>query len=331
MRQEALERVRNGEGGPSGPSGPVDTPVAYTFHYMHASSRDAPLFDKQADVMPQLRGLDWHTIQPIGPSPVVIGKQLLSKVTPLWLNLSLALKRDPAADKRFGWVLEMWGYSVACAALGIEHRLERQFQVEPGAAYSGGLDDFTIFHYTYGIEFKMDGRPSGGIGEWSLDKRHYGAAYPPRQLQPPPARQGSAAPVAARWLLNAFNEASAGIPDWPKTLALGTVGWKRSAGDGIRGSDLAKRITGTSWTWSGIKSLTFGEGGALTTPWGQGSWGILPSGVDYNDGGLCRDGCAFADFSSALHNVRFNFDADPQTFATFRVGDGESVPGVRLS
>ena len=28
-----------------------------------------------------------------------------------------------------GWVQEMWGYSIAAAALGIKHRLVRDFQV----------------------------------------------------------------------------------------------------------------------------------------------------------------------------------------------------------
>ena len=88
----------------------------------------------------------------------------------------------------------------------------------------------------------MAGRPQGvnQIGEWSLDKRHYGGDYPPRQLQPPPrganaaarwllgawnearrgsllVRVGARARIRARIraLLNAWNEASAAIPTWP--------------------------------------------------------------------------------------------------------------------
>jgi len=63
-------------------------------------------------------------------------------------------------------------------------------------------EDFTklayIFHYTYGIEYTLEGKPQGinQIGEWSLDKRHYGSDHPPKGLQMPP--QGANAP--AFWL-----------------------------------------------------------------------------------------------------------------------------------
>ena len=54
-------------------------------------------------------------------------------------------------------------------------------------AYAHTAADFYkhsyIFHYTYGIEYTLQGRPQGfnTIGEWSLDKRHYGPAHPPRR------------------------------------------------------------------------------------------------------------------------------------------------------
>ena len=52
------------------------------------------------------------------------------------LNLSLALKLDPVADRRFGWVLEMWGYSIAAAKLRVLHDVLSHFQVEGGAGIS---------------------------------------------------------------------------------------------------------------------------------------------------------------------------------------------------
>lgn len=66
-------------------------------------------------------------------------------------------------------------------------------------------------------------------GEWSLDKRHYGGAYPPRNLQLPPTTGHSAKNFAPKWLTMAWNEASANIPTWPDTKAMGTVGWRREA------------------------------------------------------------------------------------------------------
>ena len=74
--------------------------------------------------------------------------------------------------------------------------MTREFQIEPGAG--GRITNAIIYHYTYGIEYTMKGRPQGPnqIGEWSLDKRHYGGAYPPRHLRPPP----DGASENARWL-----------------------------------------------------------------------------------------------------------------------------------
>ena len=257
----------------------------------------------------------------------MLQKSQLRLLTPLWLNLSMALKRDPEADQRFGWVLEMWGYSLAAAALGVKHTLRSDFQREGGAGMSGKATDGYIFHYTYGIEYSLKGQPmTGAIGEWSLDKRHYGGAYPPRQLQPLPEGVERGRDVAT-FLLDAWNEASAQIDAWPLTHALGTVGWRRNQGDGIEQSDLAKRVEGSAWSWAGIEGLRFNAQGELKTPWGVGIWGVLAASDPKSDGGHCAAGCLFADFSGALHNLAFHLDSQPPTFVAVRVGDGERVHG----
>jgi len=271
-------------------------------------------------------GTSWSDVQNVGPSPVIISKSQLRAVAIPWNNLSLSLKRDRKADNRFGWVLEMWGYSIAAASLKIKHLVIPQFQIEGGAGIRAPKDRY-IFHYTYGIEYSLSGKSqTGQIGEWSLDKRHYGTSYPPRNLQPPP----DAASDGAKWLLQAFNEASEGIASWPDTKALGTVGWRRVAGSGIRGSEIGRKLLGTSWLWAGVPGLKFFEDGKLKTPWGEGVWGVLPSNADYRDDGFCQPGCAFVDFSGALHNTRFNFSTQPPTFTTFRIGDGESITGKQV-
>ena len=300
------------------------TPSAYSFGYMHASASVQPLVEKFSP------GTSWRDVQPIGPSPVLISKAQLITLTPTWLQLSLALKRDPAADRRFGWVLEMWGYSIAAAQHGIKHKVQPEWQIEPGAGRSiprspANEPQHYIFHYTYGIEYSLAGNvQTGSIGEWSLDKRHYGVSYPPRKMAAPPAR----ASESASWLLAAWNEASAAIVTWPDTKALGTVGWRRNKGDGIAGSAMAAKVMGSEWSWSGVTGLGFQPAGVLKTPWGSGIWGALPN-QDYNDGGFCAADCLFADFSGALHNVRFDFSETPATFKTWRVGDGEQIVGKR--
>ena len=104
----------------------------------------------------------------------------------------------------------------------------RNFQTEGGSLTSVAKDfhkSAYIFHYTYGIEYTLKGKPQGvnQIGEWSLDKRHYGSDYPPKNLEPPP----EGANALAYWLLDAWNEASANIESWPLSKSMGTIGWRR--------------------------------------------------------------------------------------------------------
>ncbi|GJY11068.1 hydroxyproline O-arabinosyltransferase 3 [Tanacetum coccineum] len=49
---------------------------------------------------------------PIGNSPVIIRKDLLEKITPTWMNVSLRIKDDPETNITFGWVLEMFKWSL---------------------------------------------------------------------------------------------------------------------------------------------------------------------------------------------------------------------------
>lgn len=125
------------------------------------------------------------------------------------------------------WVLEMWGYAIAAASVGVHHDV-RQLQIEPGASAHLAADfasKYYIFHYTYGIEYKMDGTPQGvnQIGVWSLDKRHYGGSYPPLELDPPPP----GASVTTNYLWRAWMEAMHRERQWPATNAMGTIGWRR--------------------------------------------------------------------------------------------------------
>jgi len=35
-------------------------------------------------------------------------QDLIAKIAPTWMNISLKMKEDPETDKAFGWVLEMY-------------------------------------------------------------------------------------------------------------------------------------------------------------------------------------------------------------------------------
>ena len=224
-----------------------------------------------------------------------------------------------------------WGYAIAAASVGVRHKIIRQYQIEPNA-YAGTSatfnDDYYIFHYTYGIEYKLNGQPQGynTIGEWSMDKRHYGQAYPPKDDYDPPPQQAN---PSSKWLHAAWVEAMNNEPEWPETNAMGTIGWRREAitADAIQKSPLASAVLGTKWTWAKIPGLAFNDNGVLKTPWNNGKWGVAlkqPKGMKQ-----CAPPveCLWADFGGAAHHL--SFSADHQTFESIRVGDGEQVHGER--
>lgn len=312
-------------------------PAAYDFGYMHAHVGQNRIIRKY---WPEG---DASQLDPVGPSPLLIHVDQLRKITPRWLDFSMGLRSNDDAESVIqGWVQEMWGYSIAAASLGIKHKVVKSFQVEYGSLTPHVPEEFTnlayIFHYTYGIEYTMEGKPQGinQIGEWSLDKRHYGNDHPPRNLQLPP----KGANAAAFWLTKAWNEASAGIANWPDSHSMGTIGWRRNKPSTaeVAASPLASRVSGTRWTWGGVDGFEFRPGGELVTPWGNGVWGIVaksdsantPSDARAAQISACTD-CLFADFANANHNLRFSWDQTPPTFKSVRVGDLETVMGTWLS
>jgi len=319
------------------------TPAAWVFGYMHANPSQDRII-RQYWPEGSSRSLD-----PVGPSPLLIHVDQLRTLAPKWMDFSLGLRATSEAESVMqGWVQEMWGYSIAAASLGIKHRLVHEMQIEASSLTRHVDADFDtkfyIFHYTYGIEYRLsDGEPQGinQIGEWSLDKRHYGNDHPPRLMEEPPPN----ANAAAFWLLRAWNEASAGIPDWPVSKSMGTVGWRRekvtSAEMGV--STAAQKVAGSRWGWGGDENrLEFRAGGTLGTPWGEGKWGVISStstrqaertpkhsdGAAQSEDGVKQcTGCLFADFANANHNLRFDFTAEPPTFVAVRVGDLARVDG----
>ncbi|KAL3905049.1 MAG: hypothetical protein SGPRY_011057, partial [Prymnesium sp.] len=70
------------------------------------------------------------------------------------------------ADAAFGWVLEMWGYTLAANRLAIRHTVWNELQAEPSALWHKELEsDPRIYHYTFGLEYTLDGIP--GTHGWA--------------------------------------------------------------------------------------------------------------------------------------------------------------------
>ncbi|KAG9147978.1 hypothetical protein Leryth_003568 [Lithospermum erythrorhizon] len=148
-------------------------------------------------------------IDPIGNSPVIVGKEELKKIAPTWMNVSLAMKKDPEADKAFGWVLEMYGYAVASALHGVGNILYKEFMIQP--PFDRSIGKSFIIHYTYGCDYDMKGKLTyGKIGEWRFDKRSFDNSYPPKNLPLPPP----GVPESVVTLVKMVNEATANIPNW---------------------------------------------------------------------------------------------------------------------
>ncbi|XP_015971939.1 hydroxyproline O-arabinosyltransferase 1 isoform X1 [Arachis duranensis] len=148
-------------------------------------------------------------IDPIGNSPVIVAKESLKKIAPTWMNVSLAMKKDPETDKAFGWVLEMYAYAVSSALHGVGNILHKEFMIQP--PWDKKIGNTYIIHYTYGCDYNMKGELTyGKIGEWRFDKRSYDHVAPPKNLTLPPP----GVPESVVTLVKMVNEATANIPNW---------------------------------------------------------------------------------------------------------------------
>ncbi|KAJ0253215.1 Hydroxyproline O-arabinosyltransferase 1 [Hirschfeldia incana] len=154
--------------------------AAFPFFYIEPKKYEKVL----RKYYPQERG-PVTNIDPIGNSPVIVGKEALKKIAPTWMNVSLAMKKDPEADKAFGWVLEMYAYAVSSALHGVSNVLHKDFMIQG--------------HLTY-----------GKVGEWRFDKRSYIKSPPPKNLTMPPP----GVPQSVVTLVKMVNEATANLPDW---------------------------------------------------------------------------------------------------------------------
>ena len=169
----------------------------------------------------------------------------LITVAPLWMNISLAIFNDAEAAKEWGWVQEMYAFTIACFNAGVPRvDLHRKMMAQPpwdsGAYLSpdhvllvqhdhcfqhvvielhAAMDPFYILHYTYGMDYTKDGVfTPGKYGEWRFDKRTYASLPPPRNLgEPPPGMPNT----LVRHLVAAINEASSRIPGWDDYAATG--------------------------------------------------------------------------------------------------------------
>ncbi|KAK8516939.1 hypothetical protein V6N12_032139 [Hibiscus sabdariffa] len=175
-------------------------PAAFPFFYIKPDQNKKLLRKFFPEEMGPVTNID-----PIGNSPVIIKKDLLEKIAPTWMNVSLKMKNDPETDKAFGWVLEMYAYAVASALHGVHHILWKDFMLQP----PWDLETSSVLNLN--SSFDIQGELTyGKIGEWRFDKRSYLQAPPPRNLPLPPP----GVPESVVTLVKKVNEATANIPNW---------------------------------------------------------------------------------------------------------------------
>ncbi|OIV99062.1 hypothetical protein TanjilG_32321 [Lupinus angustifolius] len=179
-------------------------PAAYPFFYIQPEKHEKIVRKFYPEEYGPVTDVD-----PIGNSPVIIRKDLIEKIAPTWMNVSLKMKYDPETDKAFGWVLEMYAYAVASALHGVRHILRKDFMLQPPWDFE--TTNKYILHYTYACDYTLKGELTDDkIGEWRFDKRSHEQRPIPRNLSLPPP----GVPESVVTLVKMVNEATANIPNW---------------------------------------------------------------------------------------------------------------------
>ena len=187
------------------------------------------------------------------------------------------------------------------------------------------VEDPFIYHYTFGVEYSADGIPVvGQVGEWSLDKRHYFGAPPPKELQAPPACAQECAWVWWRM----FNEATRALGHmWPASTGGNTRSFRPGAGGpGSTSSLLVFALPRRGpWVIDGKhRGFLFHHGGRLSGPWGGGKWSV--SGENSVTMEVC--GTHTLTFDSAATPSRFTIGRGGRTMNSLRSSSAIGAAGA---
>ena len=184
--------------------------IGYPFFYIDTSKKEyIPLIRKVLG-RPELSANDIKSINGTGSSPVIVYKHDFKRMVNAWHDLTITLHNDAETKKAWGWVLEMWAYTLACYKEGVSQLMYPQFMVQP--PYSETGDDAMILHYTYGVDTDLEGTRimNGTLGLWRFDKRSYYMQSPPRDVLMPP---NGTTPLIKQ-LVESVREAAINTPTW---------------------------------------------------------------------------------------------------------------------
>lgn len=85
----------------------------------------------------------------------------MKKVVPLWFNLSIAVHNDEEAVKEWGWVQEMYAFTLACFKAGIKN-IDLHLKMMSQPPWDEKLEPYYILHYTYGMDYTKEGKFTPG-------------------------------------------------------------------------------------------------------------------------------------------------------------------------
>lgn len=157
-------------------------------------------------------------VYPVGNAPTMVAKKAFQEICPIWYDLAVRFKRSEEVERSFGWILEMYAWSVASSQLEegpLKYELHKEMMAQPpwdGSMTKPDGTPINIIHYTYGQDCReSDGKPlTGQVGSWHFDKRDYEHTYPPGHIRLPTKCDCPTMIAVAKMI----NEASAAIEPW---------------------------------------------------------------------------------------------------------------------
>ncbi|KAI3431793.1 hypothetical protein D9Q98_010546 [Chlorella vulgaris] len=184
-------------------------PASFPFFYIEPSKKEyLPIVNKFVGPVTRQQT---EEIAPIGNAPTMMRWEDMKAVMPLFFNMSIAIHADPDASKAWGWVQEMYAFTLSAYKAGIRG-IDLHLRMMAQPPYDEKLAPFYLLHYTYGMDYTLQGLfTPGKYGEWRFDKRSYATRPPPRNLGEPPEGMKN---ELVRHLIHAINEATSVIPGW---------------------------------------------------------------------------------------------------------------------
>eukprot|EP00210_Caulerpa_lentillifera_P009269 g8834.t1 len=154
-----------------------DRPMFYQFSYIEPDQK------KMHDLVFNFTGLlapeELQKIPHTGSAPSIMSVRDLRLLAPKWLQLALMIYNNEPANQSWGWVQEMYAFSIAVyLTLKKDWDYLEEFMAQPPfdelLTTRKGRDAFYLLHYTYSMELiQFDVRASDGKRTWNFDKRDF--------------------------------------------------------------------------------------------------------------------------------------------------------------